>query len=202
MTPTDLDAEIQALDNQLLTTFVTDFPDPPSRSEVISINAYLVLTHGCIEEYVEALFEDFAPKLLAGVSAGAPVSRAVAMAAFAWSDRGKKTAYDLRTLEDVLKAGANKISEAVPRNHGVKRTNLAELGQAAGIEWPAFEAVCQDAITWLDTLGAKRGSVAHVSTSRTQITKTPVYPPEARLWVADAVAGVTMIQAYLDVLVT
>jgi hypothetical protein len=52
-------------------------------------------------------------------------------------------------------------------------------------------------MTCLETLGGKRGSVAHVSTSKTMITLAAIYPEDARDWVRDAVEGAVDIEVYL-----
>jgi hypothetical protein len=96
-----------------------------------------------------------------------------------------------------LKAGSSRVEKAVIANHGIKETNVEHLAKAAGVEWPPFEAACHMALTQLDTLGGKRGSVAHVSTSKSQITANPIYPANALQWVEDALAATQIIEDYL-----
>ncbi len=191
-----LEREIARLESRLLQEVTSEFPAVPTLEEAILINAYVVLAHGCIEEYVEALFQEHADDLSAH-PCGSMVSRAIAMAAFAWQEGAKSKAFRDRTLDDILKVGSSRVEKAISGNHGIKEANVENLAKAAGVEWPPFEAVCNLALTQLETLGGKRGSVAHVSASKTQITNSPIYPFDARNWVTEALAAIQVIEAYL-----
>jgi hypothetical protein len=180
----------------LLSGVKTEFPEVPTVDEAILVNAYLVLAHGCIEEHVEAVFQAYADSLVCEPG-NTHVTRAIAMAAFAWQEAAKSKAFRERTLEDIVKAGSYRVQRAVQSNNGIKESNIENLAKASGVEWPPFEDACNDALTQLETLGGKRGSVAHVSASRSQITNRPIYPPEAKQWVADAIAAARAIDEYL-----
>ena len=197
MADAKLEAELAVLESRLLADFVTEFPDAPSLEERILVNAYLVLAHACIEEHVEALFQLHADSLVCE-DTETTVGRAVAAAVYAWHEPAKSKSYRDRKIGDIIKAGSAHVTKATQKNNGIKESNIEGLAKAAGVEWPPFDDACNAALIKLGTLGGKRGEVAHVSVSRTQITNTPVYPSDAKTWVWDAVAGASVISDYLE----
>ena len=198
MLSTSLLNEVKILEDRLLADFITEFPEKPTLEEVISVNAYLVMAHGCIEEHVETVFQQHADGMDCGDDQ-LSVARAVASAVHAWNEAAKDKPYRERRLGDVLKAGSSYMTKAAQKNNGIKENNVLALARAAGVEWPPFESACNDALIKLETLGGKRGEVAHVSASRSLFASSPIYPPDAKAWVKDAIDAALQIEAYLTV---
>lgn len=193
---TQLRVEIAALDRSLLSNFMTEFPDLPTRSESIGLNAFLVLAHGCVEEYVEEIFLEYS-RQVARASYRIEGARRQAVAAYLWRPRQNNNEYRTLTLEEMLSRGATIAHAAIEKNHGIKEHNLANMAEAGGVEWAALERECAVQIANLQSFGAARGSVAHVSFSRTRLNSEVRYPKEVREMVDLSVVAIQTIDHHL-----
>src|SRR4051812_136636 len=141
----DLTAEIDLLDRRLLSEITTLFPDPLSDEEKISVNAFLVLGHACIEEHVETSFLAHAKRLEASLASPlAPLDAARATLAFGLlaSDRLRAShSYAKRDLAAFVAHAIREYESAlVQQNHGVKAHNIKKLAEGLGIPWQEFDA--------------------------------------------------------------
>lgn len=89
-------------------------------------------------------------------------------------------------------------SKVVKPNNGIRRKSIGTLCRPLGIDILSLGSDFQDALSQLDTLGAKRGSAAH--TLRAAALET-IHVADARRWVFDAVdAAELVIRALLDLI--
>jgi hypothetical protein len=83
-------------------------------------------------------------------------------------------------------------SKVVTPNNGVKRKNLRALAKPLGLE-DRLEADCEGLLSPADTLGARRGALAHMGHVDEELR-----PAEARRMVFDVVAELDRLLALLD----
>jgi hypothetical protein len=195
-----LRAELELLADRLLPaqpqTAGGAIPPTPNFDDSVGIHAFVVLAHGAVEEYLEALFISHARRV--DQSGSKLPARVASSTGISFSSHGEALSYQKRNIEQTLKLGEGVIRAKVRTNHGIKERNIKGLAEHAGVEWPSFEAACGQQFTFLDTLGAKRGAVAHLSASTASASQT-IYPEEARQWVSDALAAVRKIDRYLTI---
>lgn len=174
---------IEGLDRMLLESVSSEPPDPLTFVESVAVRSYLLLAHATLEQYVEQAFVTYADSALC-LDANGRVGPGMYLTAvtLAGEIAGQLKA-DARTpvavLEKLRHLYAKKV---VDPNHGVKRLNLRNLCLGAGIDWVAFENDCASLIAALDTVGARRGSIAHsFDPSPAGIGVTPLlYPQNVR----------------------
>jgi hypothetical protein len=200
----DLLAQLNWLDSALLSRVTTAFPDPFNPEEKAALAAYLVLTHACIEEALEDAFEAHANALVAMVHAQNNVPLAVvrfSLHAGLNQPSNMRTSFRTRRLRGTLIAAVTNYKKSViEQNHGIKQENMLSLAEGVGLEWEDFELALNNAISDLSTLGAKRGSVGHLSpfTTKSALLTARVDVADVRSWVKNAERAVGEIVTYLD----
>lgn len=192
--------EVAALDELLLDPVTTTPPDPLSLKERIGVRSYLVLAHGAVEDFVERCFSSYVENA-SQIDEDGKVSPGVYLAMFHLrNDLEKQVKKADRTGEVLLGRIPPLYKEkVVGPNNGVRRPNVQNLCQGAGLRWGDFESACDAALAALDTLGAKRGSVAHVS-SVAEVdagVREELYPGNVREWVRDVITALPDMLAYI-----
>jgi hypothetical protein len=122
----DLSAQLLTLDDMLLSNVKVEFPDPLDDSEKVAINAYLVLTHACIEEFAGQVFLDHFDRLSQLSQfpiTPASANRFALAVAFALPEGMRATMpYKTRTLAGMLKAGRRAYATSyISTNDGLKQ---------------------------------------------------------------------------------
>jgi len=198
----ELAAQVAALEEMLLSGIETEFPAPLKDVEKVAVSAYLVLSHACIEEYVEDVFLShfdrvselsrlpIAPRALASLT--------FASALFLPEAKIKVMSYKSRTLKGALAAARGTyVGSFINRNDGLKASNIKRLAEGVGIEWDRLEARFVDELVDLDTLGAKRGEAGHISPFSAPAVTERIYPSQARQWVGAGRDAIVAIQRFL-----
>jgi hypothetical protein len=198
----DLTSQLGFLDRQLLAGVTTEFPDPLTDEEKASIRAYLVLSHACIEEFLEDAFSAHFSRLAAWTTKPL-VPREVAgfFLAIGLNLKEEKVGpYATRTLRGAATAGEAGFAGTVRANNGLKARNLRKLAQGVGLAWAAFESALTNELADLDTLGASRGEAGHLSpfSQKAVLISPQIYPDDVRGWVEAGGEAALKIQGYLS----
>lgn len=197
-----LQSEVAVLDRALLGTVVVQPPDDLSQHERIAIRAYLILSHAAIEEFTEACFRDYVRATLRIDDAGM-VSAGMYLALIELADPIKgRLQRSVRTPEQVLALFPELYQAKLSANNGVRRHHLQAISQAAGIDWLLFEDSLDLLVQALETLGTKRGGIAHVSTAVHPGTNgggvvEELLPPNVREYVGDALRALPSLIQFL-----
>lgn len=200
----ELRHQLDWLKRTLLDTVTTPFPDALKPDEKAAVAAYLVLAHACIEEAIEDAFYERA-EILTEILKRHP--RPPRMAAFLGYNAAlklpekKRVTYKKRKLGGSLLAALETYqSTVVSQNHGIKESNLLALAEGAGVEWENLESELAVAIADFGTLGAKRGSVGHLSpfTDKSALITSQIDKEDVVKWVKEAEKGVEGLLAYLN----
>jgi hypothetical protein len=198
----DLSMQLSWLESTILSRVTTPFPDPFKPEEKAALAAYLVLTHACIEEALEDAFEAHADAIVAlAVQSSVPIAvAAFSLHAGLQQPTNKRTPFKTRRLKGTLIAAvATYKTRVIEQNHGIKRDNILCLAEGVGLEWEDFELTLNAAVSDLNTLGAKRGSVGHLSpfTAKSALLTSRVDLADVRDWVQNAERAVGEVVAYL-----
>jgi hypothetical protein len=154
-------------------------------------HAYLVLATAVIEEFVEECFEEHVSTALSAVGDAVPPCFVPLAAKFA-DDVVGQTHTTPPAAEACPMLRGLYGSKVVRPNNGIKRKNLVALARPVGLQ-PALEAECEELLVPADTLGARRGRVAHIGTLTEELR-----PVEARKLVLDVIAELELLLALLD----
>lgn len=199
----DVAHQVELLDQLLLAGVRTEFPDTLTDREKVAVNAYLVLSHACIEEYAERVFLAHYDRLeeLATLNFFPPSVAQLALAV-GWHlpDAMKQTlGYKSRTLAGAIQAGrVNYLRSYVGGNDGLKENNIKKLAQGLGVEWPRVESRLSKELIDLNTLGAKRGAAGHLSPfTPSQGAHEETYPSDVRAWVESGRDAVLALERLL-----
>lgn len=163
---TALGTELDGLGSYLLDPAKTQPPDPLADNERRAISAFLVLSHGEVEVFVETCFLDFAKGSLA-LDENGRVGPGLYQAVVKLSSKLEGQLPGERfTPTSVIEKLPHLIeAQWIKPNNGIKQPNVRQLAQAVGVDWPDLQASCAELIEALHLLGNKRGSVAHAGTS-------------------------------------
>lgn len=201
----DLIAQLEHLDELLLSTVTTTFPDPLTDEDKASTHAYVVLCHAVLEEHLEAAFEAHFDRLRGWLVADM-VPLEVARLAFAvseWLPDDLAVTYRKRSLCGLVGAARKPFVRQVGSNHGIKPENVEGLAKLIGMDWKKFEASLNQELEDLRTLGSKRGEAGHLSpyTEKAVNLTRQDYPENVREWVNGGRDAVLAIVRYMDELV-
>jgi hypothetical protein len=197
-----LHEQLEFLDATLLSSVTSEFPNPLADLEKAAINAYLVLCHACIEEFIEDIFNDHLRRL-SEMTTMPLVPRDVAgllHAVGALLPESKRAPYKTQSLAGIATAASLHFEKSVLKeNHGIKTRNILHLAKHVGLNWGDFESGLLTHLADLDTLGAKRGEAGHLSpfSAKTLTITRLVYPDEVRVWVAGARDAALAVRRYL-----
>lgn len=188
-TQADLDqlrAECDDYDAALLALVHEVVPDELSSHSWAYVRSYVLLCHAGIEHFIEQCFSDYVRACLNPDATGR-VDPSVYIAGIRLGDKirgnhgGKGQNLDPVHISAELPGRV--ISHFITPNNGIKKKDLKRIVQGIGLNWLQFEATCSDLIAAAETLGAKRGSVAHVRSAAGGL-QAQIYPADARGYVA------------------
>lgn len=183
---------LQAHEADLAEALLPDDPDPSEPlgdSDRFRTHAYLVLACAVIEEHIEMAFRDFVATCAArddGAVAGCFVTLA---AKYGDLLTGQKLATTAATAVPTLEGYYN--SKLLKPNNGIKKRNLDALARPLGLG-TKLEDECEELLSALDALGAKRGAVAHLGTVEEEIR-----PGDARALVVAALDKLSLLDGIL-----
>lgn len=159
--------------------------------EQLLTRAYLVLACALVEDFVEGCFLDYVKNSLGskdGLVSGCFVSLAVKF--------GDDLVGQVNTIPSAAVAAPMLVglytSKVIHPNNGVKRKNLETMAKPLGLR-DKLEDECDDLLGPADTLGARRGSVAH-----TPAVSEEMRPSQARELVTDVLERMPLLTAMLD----
>lgn len=170
------------------------------------INAYVVLCHAVIEEFIEDLFESHFRRL-AGWLVSPMVPAETARLAYAiadWLPDDHRSSYKKRSLDATFKAAGPALAAKLRHNNGIKEPNISSMASLVGVDWRQMDAALNAHLVDLTTLGSKRGEAGHLSpyTERAEAITRLTQPDEVREWVRNARKACLAMQTYLDSLVS
>lgn len=198
MTPEE---QIRLLDETLISTIATEFPNPLTDAEKAKVRAFLVLSHAVLEEHVELAFENHFDRLSAGMKSEHVPSECVRFAfAFGHHIPAAEAGYkDRDTISLIDGLGKSKFQKIVSSNHGLKTNNIQGLAKGVGLHWPSLEDSLNLELNDLDTLGTKRGTAGHLSPFTDKVTQISNSdgPDDIRSWVYAGVSAVESLNEYL-----
>lgn len=197
----ELEAQVELLERLLLANLTTAFPTPLSPEEQVALSAYVVLSHACIEEYIEDMFLAQYDRLsTSGESALIPQELArLSLSVGIELPEAMRVSYKTRTLEATLRAGRENYIRLIKANHGIRPANIMKLARGVGLDWMAFEDALSSQLADLDTLGAKRGQAGHLSpfSSKAMMVVQHADPDDVRDWVSAARDSALRVDEYL-----
>jgi hypothetical protein len=168
-----------------------DVTEPLAPPAQFLTHAYLVLACAVIEEFVEGCFEEYVAVALA--ACGTAVSPCFVPLATRFADdlKGQTSTIPPSTRACPMLRGLY-ASKILRPNNGIKRTNLSALAKPLGL-LEELEANCEDLLGPADTLGSRRGTVAHLGTVATELR-----PGDARKLVTDVLDKLSLLTDLLE----
>ncbi|MFF0685650.1 HEPN domain-containing protein [Streptomyces albogriseolus] len=194
----DLRNDIDELKTALLDSDVLSVspPDSLTRRQKLVITSFVILAHAHIEEFIEELFMRYVrerEKEITNLSAPQcfiRLSLHFSADLIGQQVHKKPVAAVCETTKHLYK---NKV---ITSNNGLKATNVASLAKPLGLDGKQLDDSCEDLFKALNTLGAKRGKMAHTS-SASQVADEDVYASQAVTWVEDVVNRLDDLLNYL-----
>ena len=196
----DLESQVRALRQLTIDSIPSTFPLPLPPESRMAVNAFVVLAHACIEEFIEDLFMTYATTVSQAASEGVSHRDYAALAYSAGSNAKDKASFRARSIEHVMRSALEFVGRQVAANHGVKASNIERLAECAGLDWTEFDNALSGAIADLTTLGAKRGDAGHLSpfTTKSVFLSDIDGPEDVVRWVDEGVTAARAIEAYLE----
>jgi hypothetical protein len=168
-----------------------DLTQPLDARATFLTRGYLVLACATIEEFIEECFDDYTERALdssSGSVSGCFVFLAIRFA----DDIGGKSKLSSNLTHRCKALRGLYVSKVVRTNNGVKRDNLRSLARPLGL-LDRLESECEELLSPADTLGARRGAVAHTGTVNEELR-----PAEARKLVSDVLDELPLLLTLLD----
>lgn len=203
----DLQQQLNHLDNVLLKTVTTQFPNLLTDAEKSTTHAYLVLSHAVLEEHLEGLFQRHFLQLLSWLKADlVPIE--VTRLAFGmkeWLPKDAHVTYKKRSVPGIMSSEIVRraFNQEVKNNHGLAPQNIENLAKLVGLDWARFDKRLDQEIGNLKTLASKRGEAGHLSpfTDKAIKLSRQDYPENVREWVSNGREAVERIDNYLTELI-
>jgi hypothetical protein len=168
-----------------------DVTEPLEPRTQFLTHAYLVLACAVIEEFVEECFDAYVDIALAASEASVSPCFVPLATRFADDLKGQTSTIPSSTKACPMLRGLY-TSKIVRPNNGIKRKNISALARPLGL-LDDLEASCEDLLVPADTLGSRRGTVAHLGTVATELR-----PSDARKLVADVLDKLPLLTALLE----
>lgn len=192
--------DIDELRTSLLVEDVVDVqaPDDLSRRQQLLIASFVILSHAHIEEFIEGLFLGYIEEQEKSITEFAIPHCFVKLAMHFSPDLIGQGAGNRQSVQKICTTAKNfYISKIVKTNHGLKSNNVISLAKPLGLH-SDLPNTCDPLLTALNTLGSKRGGMAHTSPRRQSTTET-VYASQAVTWVDDVVDLAHLLAGYLKI---
>jgi hypothetical protein len=188
---------IQQLKDALLTAdmLAINAPDDLSQRQELLITSFVILAHAHIEEFIENLFLSYIEKREMEIR---PESAPHCFVRLSLHFSGDLIGQGVGKAEmaNLCKIAKNLyISKVIKINNGLKSANLIALAKPLGLHLQIADR-CDRLFPVLNTLGAKRGRMAH--TSAAQAATETVYALQAVAWVDDVSDHIGQLVEYLD----
>lgn len=196
----DLYEQLDHLDGMLLGQIRTDFPDELSDAEKATINAYVVLAHAVLEEYLESLYVAYFDHAIEQLERGI-FSVAHVCLAYSIRDWGSKSSsYTKRVIPRLIAAERDQLKSQVKNNHGLAQKYVEKLSELVGLNWKELEDNLAAELADLNTLSKSRGEAGHLSpfTSAAVFITRQVYPDDVRKWVENARDAVLLLEQHMN----
>ncbi|SDT77257.1 hypothetical protein SAMN05216371_5381 [Streptomyces sp. TLI_053] len=195
-----LKSDIAELKASLLSDDVLEVkaPDDLTRRQELLIASFVILSHAHIEEFIENLFLRYVEMREKEIADLAVPHCFVKLALHFSPDLiGQGAGNKLQTRQICTTAKNLYISKVVNTNHGLKESNVMALAKPLGVHGENLSGECEQLFATLNTLGGKRGRMAHTS-SRNQAASETVYASQAIVWVEDVVNLAHQLDNYLS----
>jgi hypothetical protein len=168
-----------------------DLTEPLAGRDVFLTQAYLILSCAIIEEFIENCFVAHVERALAesGETVApcfVPLATKFSSEVIAQIHAGPAATEACPMLASLYKA------KIVRQNNGVKRDNLVNLAKPLGLT-RRVEEECEALILPADTLGARRGAIAHLGTVTDELR-----PAAAQAMVLEVIDALPLLVAVLD----
>lgn len=168
-----------------------DVTEPLEPQTQFLTHAYLVLACAVIEEFVEECFDAYVAIALAASDLSVSPCFVPLATRFADDLKGQTNTIPPSTKACPMLRGLY-ASKIVRPNNGIKRKNLFALAKPLGL-LEDLEANCEDLLVPADTLGSRRGTVAHLGTVSTELR-----PSDARKLVTDVLDKLPLLTELLE----
>ncbi|MBM7861890.1 hypothetical protein JOD27_005719 [Lentzea nigeriaca] len=162
----------------------------PSPEESLKIRAFIVLAHSAIEEAIEDRMHSAVKEALK--CAGGTVPTIAVPLAVKYSpdligqNGGKVPDFD----GCIAKLAPLYFTNVIKANNGIRRQNIDKMLKPLGYDSTALGEGVEDALSALDTLGAKRGASAH---TLVVAAEEVIHPSQATEWVNQALDGADLV---------
>jgi hypothetical protein len=200
----DIVSQLEHVEQALLSSVTTEFPDALTDTEKTATHAYLVLSHAVLEEHLEDIFEAHFRRLLDWLSEDfVPIDVArLTFSVAEWLPRKIDVTYKKRSVPGTIGSPAvlEEFRRQVRNNHGLSPDNVLDLSKLIGLDWGQFENALNSELADLKNLSSKRGEASHLSpfTARAVKLSRQDYPDNVKEWVTLGRDAITSIGAYLD----
>ncbi|WP_159400763.1 HEPN domain-containing protein [Streptomyces sp. XY431] len=172
-------------------------PDDLTRRQELLISSFVILSHAHIEEFVENLFREYVENREKEITDATVPHCFVKLALHFSSDLiGQGAGNRFPTRQICTTAKNLYISKVINTNHGLKESNVGALAKPLGVHGERLSNSCEQLFVTLNTLGGKRGRMAHTS-SRNQAASETVYASQAIVWVEDVINLAHQLNNYL-----
>lgn len=195
--------EISSLDKFLLEPIKTEAPDPMKVDEIIGIRSYLLLSHAAIEEFIEYAFLSYIGACSSIDENGrAHVGSYLAILQLADYINGQNSK-NTKSPDKILGSVPGLYeSKFIRPNNGIKEKDIQKLALGAGLPWSEIENACASLIPACETLGSKRGAIAHSSINGTLNSRSGIvsnlYPKDARSFTNSVLSNMSPLLAHLS----
>ena len=196
-TVTQLANDITGLRDSLLPSELQAIapPDDLSDTQSLLVRSFVILAHAHIEEFIEQMFSDFLSSKHATVTASEiPTCYARLILHFGEHIKGQKGSSSLTPADICTTAKSMYNSKVIKANNGLKEHNVVQLAKPLGLTENDISNACPELLPALDTLGSRRGSLAHRSSQA--VTET-IYPGQAIKWVDDVLTHFSQLSDLL-----
>ncbi|MFJ2134210.1 HEPN domain-containing protein [Streptomyces sp. NPDC087845] len=197
-TVSQLRNDIDELRNSLMSKSLQSVapPDDLSSAQSLLVRSFVILAHAHIEEFIEQMFSDFiAAKTLEITDETIPACYARLILHFGENIRGEKGSSGYAPGQLCLTAKSMYESKVIKANNGLKEKNVTQMARPLGLTSDEVSDACPDLFPALDTLGSKRGRLAHRSS---QAVSETIYPGQAIKWVEDVLTHFAQLSNLLS----
>ncbi|MEU6877965.1 HEPN domain-containing protein [Streptomyces sp. NPDC046712] len=193
-----LRSDIEELKDALLDvdTVAVNPPDDLTRRQQLLITSFVILAHAHIEEFIEELFVSYVEARSVEITKDSIPHCFVRLSLHFSGDLIGQGAGKYPTAQVCETAKNLYRSKVVQINNGLKGANVTALAKPLGLHGDPLTDSCDRLFKALNTLGAKRGKMAHTSSS--QSASETVYAGQAVVWVEDAVSNIGELVGFLD----
>jgi hypothetical protein len=165
--------------------------DTLAADEQFKTHAYLMLACALVEEHIESLFGAYVAER-AAINDGRVHECFISLTARFSGDLIGQNSGRLPTAQAALPTLVGLYStKVIKANNGVKRQNIETLAKPLGLGDRLD--MCEELFTPLNTLGAKRGAVAHLGVVTEEIT-----PVDARNFVTSVLSNLALLDKIFD----